>query len=218
MKQIHIPISRPLGAAVLFILTFTTGIYAQRTPLTIWALPGVSFQLSPRISVLNQLGFNTYQHSCISYTQAFYKASDKTVFGAGYLFYYAPVKGKSAYLEHDIVTTFTYIMRLGKFILEDRNMLLNTFSKISDGHYYRNRLKIFSPRCVEYPDLRFYYYNEQYWAISDPEWLRQRNALGVNCNISRRCDLDIAFLNQHDKYHGSSRLLLTTLTVKIGPN
>jgi Protein of unknown function (DUF2490) len=203
-----------LTLAVIHICLQCSG-QEKNLPPTVWTLPGVSYQVSPKFSLLDQLGYNSYQRSKIIFTQGFYQANKYLSIGSGYLFFIEPVANKRDYVEHDVVNTLTVTIPISHFILEDRNMLLNTFSDAAKDHFYRNRMRLSFPFKVDSNSIKIYAYNEEYYFTNDGRWSRNRIGTGCGYDLTTRVNLDVSYVRQKDIFSGNLNLVFVMLTIQI---
>ncbi|MEJ1241867.1 DUF2490 domain-containing protein [Chryseolinea sp. T2] len=176
-------------------------------PTIAWNLPGFMYQASPKVKVMAQYGIST-QRMQVVYPQVFITLNKYVTLNPAYLFIDFGNAGGYHYQEHTTMNSIILTVPVGKFLIEDRNMIWNRFGNTGeDSHFYRNRLRFSHPLSPGTNAPRLYIYNEASYYFGAGKWVRNRIAIGLETSVTRWFFIDLSMLRQYDRYEGQSNVL-----------
>jgi hypothetical protein len=202
-------------ALVVCLLLNSTFAKAQSkpTPTATWFMPGVSYQWTPRLRLLDQGGINPSQHSQFNFAQGFYDLNRHFTLYGGYFFYHASDNG---YEENDGFIGAIYNFRVGKFVADDRNVLNLIFpDQGMQKNYYRNRIRVGYPMTLVSRMAKVYVFDEGYYLFDEHRFSRNRAAAGISYKLSKLLTTDLSYWRQSDHYSGSINYFFVQLTVNL---
>ena len=162
-----------------FLTVFTCKAQNSGTPTNTWVMPGVSYQVSPKLRLESQLGLNEPQHSRFIFTQGFYQLDDHFSLNAGYFLYQAPVISNERYMENDGLLGISYAVNVAKFVIDDRNMLNAVYPNlIPDKYFYRNRVRVTLPFMFQSNIAKIYAFDEGYYYFKRGRLSRKQGCSG----------------------------------------
>jgi len=200
---------------LLWIMTlFHFDCFAQnRTPSAIWYFPGASYQTSPSVALWGHFGINSRQDIKAIYLQSFIKLNKHITLNPAYL-YLAIDNDNSVQKEHTFMHAVHIHVPLGKFRLDDRNMLWNWIRKdAADLYFYRNRLRLSWPFKLASRDGSLYTFDEASYSFNDSRWSRNRLGFGFAYNVITQINIDAFYARQHDAFTNSTHVLLIMATL-----
>ena len=208
---------RPITAGItsLMLLLFCQFSKAQTpgTPTATWIMPGVSYQWTPKLRLLDQVGINPSQHAQFNFAQAFFDLNKHVTLYGGYFHYHASDNG---YVENDALIGALYNTHIGKILVDDRNML-NLIYPVqgTQKSYYRNRIRFSYPFTIASHPAKVYTFDEGYYLFDAHRLSRNRAAAGMSYSASKLLTADLSYWRQSDHYTGSINLFFVQLTVNL---
>jgi hypothetical protein len=201
-----------------FLLHVPDVMWAQTSDSDVaaWYLPGVSWQVSKKVSLVGELGYNQYYTAGLGYLQGFITVHKNLVLNPGYIYYGYKNSGQEYRQEHFLMNSVIGQLPMGKFLLDDRNTLWNRISYHAEPlHYYRNRLRLIRSFLLGHAGAKVYGYDEAFYQFNSGRWMRNRLALGASYDVLRHANLDITYIRQWDHSSGWLHLFFITATWKI---
>ncbi|MET0637754.1 MAG: DUF2490 domain-containing protein [Chitinophagaceae bacterium] len=182
----------------------------------VWWLPGVSWHPAKNTRILGQVGYNHYLRAGIFFPQVFITVHKNIVLNPAYI-YLVQKKYRTPVLSEHYLMNAVILQATSKYyFIEDRNMLWNRIPVGSAAtHYYRNRLKV--GRILETGEIvtKLYIYDEIYYLFNNTTVTRNRIAFGINSELSRHINADIAYVRQWDRYSRNINLFFIMVILQF---
>ncbi|WP_461044078.1 DUF2490 domain-containing protein [Spirosoma harenae] len=177
----------------------------------VWLLPAAQYKPSESVSFALQPGWNPQQDIGLLYASSILKANRWLDINLGYMFLALSGQYNN---ESTFMNGVTLKFHLGKFFIDNQNLIWNRFRSIDDSyHFIRNRTRLFHELSVKGLKVSPYI-NEEFWFYFTTRRIsRNRTGMGISVSIKTRCTFDFLYTKQWDESAGNLNLFFLRSTI-----
>ncbi|KIC62727.1 DUF2490 domain-containing protein [Chryseobacterium taiwanense] len=199
----------------IFLFIQSESFAQQNSSTSVWYFSGVSYKVSSAFSIWGHYGINNNQDIDGLYIQSFIKINKHITLNPSYLMLAFDNEGISR-SENTFMHSVNFQLFIGRFLLENRNMIWNWIRKdTEDLYFYRNRNRLHSPFQAGSGHGKLYAFNEISYSFNQKKLNRNRLGIGFNYDLLKNLNIDGFYALQSDLSRNKTHYILIMLTIQL---